>query len=1040
VNKHRSTAVSQARCTLLALIALIPLRGIASAPNLASEAPAAVDVRGFSAAIGPNGELWAVWSADNGHDTDVFYSRRTTDGWLSARPVYENPATWDDFPSLVFASDGTPWVAWSSADQEQGSLYVSQWDGSHWSAPGGVPTAGAVRPRQPALAAASNGELWLAWIGFDGTDDEIYASHWDGTAWSAAERVNKDDTDPLAYDTHPRLAVDATGYPWLVWVHSEGLFDDVVMASRWTGTNWLPEQAVSAVDDTPDVWPSLALDDGGQPWVAWQDVIDSGAEARWRIYVAHWQDDAAAWSAETVVSSPGGLPLDETSPSLTFDGEGRPLVAWTVSGELSGTAYASWDGKAWTQPAWIEAQGGADTPLVVPAGPPWLLRVDLASSSSVPLAGYRLENTQPALPYNSIRSEATPQANAIANRYAAFGDSITLGAYDDPEGSGQPVGPYSDRLELKLDTRVTPSEVLNRGVSGETTARLQHRIVDESITFLPEFPLIMEGTNDVSHGRAPNEVAENLALMLDGLRRYSGIEGIRPWLSTVIPRMDNLNDETATLNEYIRETAAQKRAPLADNWQAFYNYGDWDGMLMRDTLHPSQLGMQVLADTWYSAVLAQYSWLYEETTPPTVWIEAAQGTCGQVTVSWNGTDDLSWVVSYDVQVQTNYGTWTDWLLTTQDTSNIYSGGAYGDVVGFRVRGRDVVGNQSDYSAPVYAQVGDVTPPYAVQVNPLPPVQRAPFEVKWQGADACSQVAAFEVQYLVGSSSVWQTWFSATSSTGAILDPASPQYGEVYQFRVRARDQAGNWSDWSAPVSTLLARFALEGQVVTIRHEPVAQAQVVVPNALAVETGPLGRYSAYLLEGGMYDLAASRDGFAIRPPMQGVSVTTDMSGLDFVLPPLDDVVSDGGFEQGSWGDWQPGGTLAPTLIAQGHTGEGAALLGGLGVTATLSQSLSVPGTLTDATLSFLARLDDDAAGSSALQVTLDGTPLAWTQGVTAGGWTHVWFPVDAAVGQAVTLTFTISDSPAVRLDEVSLGSAAKGGYWVYLPLTARAAAP
>jgi len=92
------------------------------------------------------------------------------------------------------------------------------------------------------------------------------------------------------------------------------------------------------------------------------------------------------------------------------------------------------------------------------------------------------------------------------------------------------------------------------------------------------------------------------------------------------------------------------------------------------------------------------------------------------------------------------------------------------------------------------------------------------------------------------------------------------------------------------------------------------------------------------------------------------------------------------------------------------------------------------------LSFLVRLDDAAAGTSTLSVELAGMPISHSQIVSTADWTHVWLPVDAAVGQAMTLTFTVSDNPAVRLDEVSLGSAIKGGSQVQLPLVFRASTP
>jgi hypothetical protein len=167
-------------------------------------------------------------------------------------------------------------------------------------------------------------------------------------------------------------------------------------------------------------------------------------------------------------------------------------------------------------------------------------------------------------------------------------------------------------------------------------------------------------------------------------------------------------------------------------------------------------------------------------------------------------------------------------------------------------------------------------------------------------------------------------------------------------------------------------------------------------------------------------------------MHRTAVSADTDDLDLYLPPLDDAVSDGGFEAGTWGDWQSGGA---TPTSQSHTGDGAALLG---ATSTLSQSLSVPGTLTNATLSFLVRLDT-TGDSSALEVRVDGTSISHTQVVSTTNWTHVWLPVDAAVGQPVTLVFT-ADNAAVRLDEVSLGTARHGGGVAFFPIVHRSQNP
>lgn len=1022
---------------LAALVTVSLPAGVSSAQE---PAPAAVDIRGFSAVSGLGGEPWVVWAEDDGYDSDLYYSRWTEWGWLQARPLHDDPTTWEGFPSLAIAAGGTPWVAWSSGTAEEGILNVSRWVGYRWSTPMQVPVDPASHPQQPALAAAPDGTFWLAWIGFDGNDDEIFASHWDGSGWSPPELVGQDDDDPLAYDAHPRLAVGDDGLPWLVWVSSQGLHDDVVLSSHWDGRSWLPEQPVSAPDNTPDAWPSLALDSDGQPWVAWQDRVGSGPEARLRILVSRWRADGTGWSPEELASSSLSVPVDEETPHLSFDAEGQPHLVWSVWGQTPGVAYATWDGSAWTQAAWAAEQVATDEAVLLPADAPWLLWPDLAPTGRVPLGEQRLVGPLSTLPDFEIQTAPVPFASSIPDRYLAAGDSITLGDYDDPEGSGIPVGPYPERLEEKLDTRVRESEMFNRGVSGELTNRLRDRISVEIGTLQPQFTLAMEGTNDITHGKTPSTVIDNLEWIVSNLKKYVKLDGHVLWFSTVIPRMDDLNSATKTLNNYIRDFCREEGQHCTDSWDAFYDYGKWQD-LMRDSKHPNGLGMQILADNWYQDLLDTHSGLYEDTQPPTTWMEPlpAQVACGEVTVKWNGTDNTGYVAQYDVQTQINGGTWTDWIMATTDTSSVYNSQTYGSTVAFRVRGRDAIGNESAWSTPVSTQISDDGPPQ-VQMNALPTAQKAPFTVSWSGTDTCGQVTAYDVQYRVGPAGTWQNWLQSTASTSADFTPTSPKYGQAYAFQMRARDEAGNWSGWSAAVSTLLARFAVEGEILNVRDEPVSGATATAAGALAADVQG-SNYAAYLAAEGSFDLSVSHDRFGLLPPMHVLSVTADVDGLDLVLPPLDDVVSDGDFESGAWGNWTLAGSLSPTRTAEAHSGDGAVLLGGMGEDSQLKQTISIPGDLTDATLSFLARLNDDADGSSILWVELEGTAVSATKAVPAGDWMHIWLPVDEAVlGKQVTLTFTVSDKPAIRLDEVSLGSALKGGSWVYLPIVRRAITP
>jgi len=75
--------------------------------------------------------------------------------------------------------------------------------------------------------------------------------------------------------------------------------------------------------------PSLALDAGGNPWVAWSESDGSAGN----IYVRRW--DGGCWRAVggALSAEPGST--NAFNPSLVLDSAGRPWIAWD-----------EWDGSA----------------------------------------------------------------------------------------------------------------------------------------------------------------------------------------------------------------------------------------------------------------------------------------------------------------------------------------------------------------------------------------------------------------------------------------------------------------------------------------------------------------------------------------------------------------------------------------------------------------------------------------------------------------------------------------------------------------------
>lgn len=84
------------------------------------------------------------------------------------------------------------------------------------------------------------------------------------------------------------------------------------------------------------------------------------------------------------------------------------------------------------------------------------------------------------------------------------------------------------------------------------------------------------------------------------------------------------------------------------------------------------------------------------------------------------------------------------------------------------------------------------------LEPLPTYYRyTQIPVQWAGSDgeppaASSGLAGFDVEVRQGAAGAWQPWLTGVTATSALFDG---ERGQLYSFRVRASDVAGNVSAW-----------------------------------------------------------------------------------------------------------------------------------------------------------------------------------------------------------------------------------------------------
>lgn len=195
---------------------------------------AAVPAGEAKLAVDANGDGIALWTQGNDLVTRRYV--RSTDSW-SAAGALDSGATAVYAPSLsVDELTGNALAAWVQSDGVAHSVYASRYD----AASGAWGAAELVESAAPAVAngagsvvtARRGGYAAVAWLQSEGSVNSVYASHWTGSAWSAARLLESS----AAAAAQPAVALDAQGNASVVWQQSDGSASSIYSA-RYAGSS-----------------------------------------------------------------------------------------------------------------------------------------------------------------------------------------------------------------------------------------------------------------------------------------------------------------------------------------------------------------------------------------------------------------------------------------------------------------------------------------------------------------------------------------------------------------------------------------------------------------------------------------------------------------------------------------------------------------------------------------------------------------------------------------------------------------------------------
>jgi lysophospholipase L1-like esterase len=189
-----------------------------------------------------------------------------------------------------------------------------------------------------------------------------------------------------------------------------------------------------------------------------------------------------------------------------------------------------------------------------------------------------------------------------ANRYLAFGDSITSGV----GGGGFD---YPGLLAADLRAHWGEATVINAGDPGTKSYQGEGRLARELSTHRPAFTLLLYGTNDWNDGPCRNDFNCQTVSSLRSMILQARDAGSNPILGTIPPVNPAFVDRGATerniwvnqMNDLLRTMARDEGVAIAEV------HGDLVGQpslrdLFTDHVHPNEDGYQIIARSWWNAI------------------------------------------------------------------------------------------------------------------------------------------------------------------------------------------------------------------------------------------------------------------------------------------------------------------------------------------------------------------------------------------------------------------------------------------------------
>jgi hypothetical protein len=275
-------------------------------------------------AFDSNGNAMAVWQQDDGTRTNIWANSfdSSTNTWQTAELIEIDNAGDAFSPQIAFDSNGNAMAVWSQDDGTQTNIWANRFDSSTntWGTAELI-EADAGSAFSPQIAFDSNGNAMAVWSQDDGTQTNIWANRFDSSTntWGTAELIEADAGSAFS----PQIAFDSNGNAMAVWYQHDGTRTNILANRFDSSTNtWGTAELIETDDAGNAEAPQIAFDSNGNAMAVWQQENSS---QKWDIWANRFNSGNTIWGTAVLIETGTGGGYD---PQIAIDSNDKALVVW----------------------------------------------------------------------------------------------------------------------------------------------------------------------------------------------------------------------------------------------------------------------------------------------------------------------------------------------------------------------------------------------------------------------------------------------------------------------------------------------------------------------------------------------------------------------------------------------------------------------------------------------------------------------------------------------------------------------------------------